>query len=197
MNHLVVFASGSGTNFQAIIDAVQAGRIPAALSGLITDRDGIGAIERAEKNSIPVRVLPPPASVEEEDYVRELLEQLRGWEPDLIVLAGYLRKIPREVVSAYEGRIINIHPALLPRYGGEGYYGMRVHRAVIENGDEESGCTVHLVNEKYDEGPVIAREKVPVRSSDTPEDLAARVLEKEHELLPRVIRRMLQKPNSN
>lgn len=197
MNHLVVFASGSGTNFQAIIDAVQAGRVPAGISGLIADRGEIGAIERAEKNNIPVRVLPPPASVEEEGYVRKLLDQLRRWEPDLIVLAGYLRRIPREVVSAYEGRIINIHPALLPRYGGEGYYGMRVHRAVIENGDAESGCTVHLVNEKYDEGPVIDREKVPVHPSDTPEDLAARVLEKEHELLPRVIRRMLQKPNSN
>lgn len=191
MPSIVVFASGSGTNFQAVIDAARSGFIPARMAGLITDRKDIRAIDRAREADIPVRVIPPGEHSGREAFADALLEALAAWEPDLIVLAGYLRKIPPAVIRRYPGRIINIHPALLPDYGGEGFYGMRVHRAVIEAGDEVSGCTVHRVTENYDEGPILEQITVPVHPGDRPEDLAARVLEQEHKLLPRVIRRLL------
>lgn len=197
LKKIVVFASGSGTNFQALIDEAQSGRIEARIAGLITDRGEIGAIRRAENHGIPVRVLSPGELEKNSRFAEALLKVLRGWDPDLIVLAGYLRKIPPAVISAYRGSIINIHPALLPDYGGEGFHGMNVHRAVIENRETRSGCSVHHVTEQYDEGEVIDREAVPVRPGDTPESLAERVLEKEHELLPRVVARLLEEQNSN
>jgi formyltetrahydrofolate-dependent phosphoribosylglycinamide formyltransferase len=113
---------------------------------------------------------------------------LREHRVDLIVLAGYLRLVPRSVIGAYRGRIINIHPALLPAFGGQGMYGKRVHAAVLASGRRESGCTVHLVDEEYDRGPILAQRRVPVLPDDTVESLAARVLEAEHQLLPAVVR---------
>lgn len=197
MKHIVVFASGSGTNFQAIIDAVQSGQLQAEISGLITDRNEIEALERARSNDIDTRILPPSEFASPPEYRNAMLQQLERWEPDLIVLAGYLRKVPDAVLDRYPGRIINIHPALLPRYGGKGFYGLRVHRAVLENGDRESGCTVHIVTPEYDRGPILAQEHVPVEPDDTPESLAARVLEQEHRLLPQVIRDLLHHQTSN
>ncbi|MDZ7772094.1 MAG: phosphoribosylglycinamide formyltransferase [Balneolaceae bacterium] len=197
MPSIVVFASGSGSNFQAVIDAARSGRIPASVAGLITDREGIRAIERAREAGIPVRVIPPGEQPGRQNFAGALLDALNTWKPDLVVLAGYLRRIPPSVIRRYPGRIINIHPALLPDFGGEGFYGMRVHRAVLEAGRETSGCTVHRVTENYDEGPILEQVTVPVHPCDTPETLAARVLEKEHELLPRVIRNLLEGERSS
>jgi len=188
VHNLVFFASGSGTNFQSVIDAVDAGRIKADITGLITDRDDIGVIQRAASHNIPVSVVP---SSETPEFPRELLQQLSRFSPDLIVLAGYLKKIPDAVIERYRGKIINIHPSLLPKYGGKGYYGMRVHRAVIENGDSVSGCTVHYVDEKYDNGSIIKQKVVPVTPDDTPESLARKVLRVEHKLLPETIKELL------
>lgn len=195
MKHIVVFASGSGTNFQALIDAVESGKINARISGLISNKHDIKALERAQKHGIDTYVAKPAFFDSYEDYIQCLLGKLKEWETDLIVLAGYMIKVPSEIIEEYSGRIINIHPSLLPKYGGKGFYGIKVHRAVLENDEQESGCTVHLVTEEYDKGPVLGQIKVPVKSSDTAESLAERVLEKEHELLPKVVEEMINELN--
>ena len=188
MKKLVIFASGSGSNFQAIIDAIESGYITAEIAGLVSNKDGIGAIERARNHNIPVAVI---SDSDHEQFTSRLKQQLADWKPNLIILAGFLKKIPDEIVRLYRNKIINIHPALLPKHGGKGFYGLRVHRAVLEAGDQESGCTVHYVNENYDEGDVIRQAKVPVHQTDTPETLAARVLKEEHKLLPSVIKQII------
>ncbi|MFH5883071.1 phosphoribosylglycinamide formyltransferase [Halalkalibaculum sp. DA3122] len=187
MNHIVVFASGSGTNFQAIIDAVEEGRIEARINGLIASKPGIQALERARKHNIDTEVLIPSDFDTLAAYETKLLQTLERWDTDLIVLAGYMLKVPTAVLEQYPEKVINIHPSLLPKYGGKGFYGSNVHEAVLANGEKESGCTVHYVTEQYDEGPIIDQVKVPVRETDDAETLAARVLEQEHKLLPRVI----------
>jgi phosphoribosylglycinamide formyltransferase 1 len=185
---LVIFASGSGSNFQAIIDAIESGYITAEIAGLVSNKEGIGAIERANNHKIPVAVI---SDSDYDQFTSRLKQQLTDWNPDLIILAGFLKKIPDEIVRMYQNKIINIHPALLPKHGGKGFYGLRVHRAVLDAGDQESGCTVHYVNENYDEGDVIRQEKVPVHQTDTPESLAARILKAEHKLLPSVIKQII------
>ena len=192
MKQLVFFASGSGTNFQSVIDAVKEGEIDANIAGLIVNKPGTGAAERAAKNDIPVEILAPSSFETSEAYQSVLLNTLKRWQPDLIVLAGYMLKIPERIIEAYPEQIINIHPSLLPKFGGKGFYGIKVHKAVLDAGENETGCSVHLVNEQYDQGPVLAQRKVPVKESDSPETLAKRVLEKEHELLPQVIKNYLK-----
>lgn len=187
MKNIVVFASGSGSNFQSIIDAIEAGKIHARITGLVSNKKGIKALERASDNSIPTIILSENEFNSFKDYSDTLLEQLFEWDADLIVLAGFLRKIPNNVIQAYQNRILNIHPSLLPKYGGKGFYGLNVHKAVIESGDPISGCTIHLVSEKYDEGPILDQTVVPVLDDDTPEKLAVRILEQEHKLYPQVI----------
>ena len=192
MTHLVVFASGSGTNFQAIIDAVEAGKIPAVITGLLTNKREAKAVKRAEKHGIPVRVLSDKDYDDQQQYVNELLSQLEAWSADLLVLAGYMRKIPEPVVATYRNRIVNIHPSLLPKYGGKGFYGDRVHRAVLEAGEKETGVTVHLVDEEYDRGPVLEQRKVEVKDDDTVDSLAFRIHKTEHQLYPEVLARFIR-----
>jgi len=196
LKRIVVFASGSGTNFQSLIDAVEAGQIAAQIRGLVTNKTDIKALERAHAHGIESVVLAPSAFESKQAYVDALKKILADWKADLIVLAGYMIKVPADIIEKYEGRILNIHPSLLPKYGGKGFYGTKVHRAVIENNESESGCTVHIVNEEYDQGPVLAQKKVPVLKSDTPETLAKRVLEKEHELLPEVVAKIIEDLNT-
>ncbi len=184
----MILASGSGSNFQSIIDSIEQGEIKADIAGLIVNNKDAGAIDRAVSHNIPYYNL----SGENPDSFRNELEnQISKWNPDLIVLAGFLRKIPDSIVEKYEKQIINIHPSLLPKFGGKGFYGKRVHKAVIDSGDSQSGCTVHYVNEHYDEGDIIAQKEVPVYHDDTAEKLAKRVLEQEHKLLPAVIKQLL------
>ena len=193
MHKLLFFASGSGTNFQSVIDAIESGTLNAEIIGLITDRKDAGAIQRAEKYSIPVFVIPP---ADPEIFQNRLLFLLKDLSPDLIVLAGYLRKIPDEVIDRFRNRIINIHPSLLPKYGGKGFYGLNVHRAVIENSESVSGCTVHFVNEVYDSGAIIGQSTTEVSEDDTPESLAEKILRLEHKLLPETIKELLTKKNT-
>jgi len=190
---LVVFASGSGTNFQSLIDAIEKGELSATIKGLITDKPGIGSIDRAKEHNIPYKVIAPSAFNSESEFSGALLEQLKAWNTDLIVLAGYLKKIPLQIIENFEDRILNIHPSLLPKYGGKGFYGLNVHKAVIKNQEPVSGCTVHLVNEEFDKGPILAQSRVPVKPDDTPETLAARILKQEHQLLPATIEDYLNK----
>ena len=180
---LAVLASGRGSNLQAIIehfDNISRERI-AKVALVASNRADSPALIRAATASIDI------ASFDATDDGTELLELLRKFRVDLVVLAGYLKRIPPPVIREYSGRIINIHPALLPAFGGEGMFGARVHEAVISSGAKESGVTVHLVDDEYDRGPIIAQWRVPVEKSDTAESLAARVLVVEHIVYPRVI----------
>jgi phosphoribosylglycinamide formyltransferase-1 len=181
---LAVFASGGGTNFQAILDAIGQGALSAEVALCVSNRPDAGALDRARRHDIPTAVLDPSAPAHE----AMLLDTLETHAVDFIALAGYLRKIPSGVVDRFRHRMTNIHPALLPAFGGEGMYGMHVHRAVLDYGARWSGATVHLVDESYDTGPIVLQEPVPVYPDDTPDDLAARVLAVEHRLYPEALR---------
>lgn len=163
---------------------------------MVTNRSGIKSLERAAAHGIESKVLSPADYTDGSEYEKELEKILQEWDTDLIVLAGYLLKIPNSIIEKYRNRIVNIHPSLLPKYGGKGFYGMKVHRAVIENKETESGCTVHLVDEEYDQGPILAQKKVTVHPSDDAETLAKRILEQEHLLLPEVVGRLIEDLNS-
>lgn len=191
MKNLVIFASGAGTNAANIIRYFHTGDL-ARVKLIVCNKPGAGVLDIARTEDIPTLVTNraefyPPTG---------LLTALRELSPDLIILAGFLWKVPGELVEAYPERIINIHPALLPGYGGKGMYGAFVHEAVIRAKDPESGITIHYVNEKYDEGEVILRKTCPVTPADTPESLAQKVHQLEYEWYPRTIETMLlaQKP---
>ena len=180
---IAVFASGGGTNLQAIIDHFHSRPDPAARVELVVaNRPGIGALDRAAAAGVAGVTLRPADTAP-----GELLRVLEEHRIDLIVLAGYLQLVPTDVIARCEGRVLNIHPALLPAFGGLGMYGIRVHRAVLESGARVSGATVHLVDDEYDRGMILAQWPVPVLAGDTPETLAARVLRVEHRLLPLTI----------
>lgn len=188
---LAVFASGGGSNFQSILDAIDGGDLAAQVVLLITDRDDAGALDRARAHDVPTRVIDP-RRMEEADYSQALRDALREQDVTFIALAGFLKKIPSDVVVAFRHRMLNIHPALLPAFGGRGMYGRRVHQAVIDHGVRWSGATVHLVDEEYDTGPIVLQEPVPVLPGDTAEALAARVLDVEHRLYPAALRLFAQ-----
>lgn len=177
---IAVCSSGGGTNLQALLDGLS-GEPRAAVMLVMSDRAGSGGLARAERAGVESQVFQDPASAE------EWLAALGRHRIDLVVLAGFLKLVPASVIEAYRGRIINIHPALLPAFGGPGMYGRRVHEAVLASGARVSGCTVHLVDELYDHGEILAQRRVPVLPGDTVESLAARVLEAEHQLLPAVV----------
>jgi phosphoribosylglycinamide formyltransferase/phosphoribosylglycinamide formyltransferase-1 len=182
-SRLAVLASGRGSNLQAIIehfDNIARERI-AKVVLVASNRPDSPALIRAATASIEI------ASFDAADDGNQLLEILRRFRVDIVVLAGYLKRIPPRVVQEYSGRILNVHPALLPDFGGDGMYGARVHEAVIASGAKESGVTVHIVNDEYDRGPIVAQWRVPVEPDDTAETLAARVLSVEHVVYPRVI----------
>jgi formyltetrahydrofolate-dependent phosphoribosylglycinamide formyltransferase len=182
---VAVFASGGGSNLQALIDRFnQAGsRSLLRVALVISDRQDAGALLRARAAGIEamhIQVAGRPSELS----TREMLSALDSADIDLIALAGYLRLVPSAVIKRYPQRILNIHPALLPKFGGKGMYGANVHRAVLEAGEKVSGATVHYVDEDYDRGSIIAQQEVPILPNDTPETLAARVLAVEHKLYP-------------
>lgn len=180
-----VFASGSGSNFQALLDAERDGGPghPWRTVLLVSDRDSAGALGRAEAAGVDRRVVPFSGR-EVGDVADEILSALIEAEVDVLFLAGYLRLVPAPVVERFRGRILNIHPALLPAFGGKGMWGRHVHEAVLAAGCRVTGPTVHVVDEVYDRGLILAQWPVPVRNDDTPESLAARVLAAEHRLYP-------------
>jgi phosphoribosylglycinamide formyltransferase 1 len=182
-SRLAVLASGRGSNLQAIIDHFDnlARERVAEVVLVASNRADSPALIRAATASIDI------ANFNSADDGSELLSLLRTFRIDLVVLAGYLKRIPPKVIREYAGRIINIHPALLPAFGGEGMYGARVHEAVIASGARESGVTVHLVDDEYDRGPIVAQWRMAVDRSDTAESLAARVLNVEHAVYPRAV----------
>jgi len=182
--NIAVFASGRGSNFQAILDAINAGFLPARITVLISNNSDAGAFKIAHKYNIPTQHFSQKMFFSEETLADAMLEVLEKYHTEFIVLAGYLKKIPVQVIRQYRNRIINIHPALLPSFGGLGMYGHYVHEAVIASGEKVSGATIHLVDEEYDRGPIVLQKSLRVAPDDTPDSLAAKVLKIEHEILP-------------
>ncbi len=186
--NIAVFASGRGSNLMAILNAIKEGKLNARVSVVISNNSNAGALEIARANGIDALHISRKQFSSEEDYVNRILCELKSRNIELIVLAGYMKKIPPEIIREYPNRILNIHPALLPAFGGLGMYGMNVHKAVIDYGVKITGVTVHIVDEEYDHGPIVMQRAVEVRDDDTPETLAERVLKVEHEIYPQAIK---------
>ena len=189
---VAVFISGGGTGLQAFIDAVKAGILKAEIAFVVSSRRDAYGLERAAKAGIDTFVFKAKKYDSPEAAGKDLMEKLRQHGIDYIALAGYLKLLPVEVVRSFPNRIVNIHPALLPQYGGKGMYGHFVHEAVLASGDKESGCTVHLVDEIYDHGEILEQSTVPVKPGDTPDTLAARIQAEEHRFYPRVLEKLIQ-----
>lgn len=185
MIKIVIFASGSGTNAENIIRHFKATKT-ASIEAVFTNKADAQVIQRAEKYQVSSKVF-----TKNDLETGKVLQEINTIQPDLIVLAGFLLKFPETIVAAYPDKIINIHPALLPKYGGKGMYGMHVHRAVVENKEKETGITIHYVNENYDEGNIIFQKEVAVLIGDTPEVVAAKIHELEQEHFPVVIEKLL------
>lgn len=185
MIKIVIFASGSGTNAENIIRYFQATK-SASVEAVFTNKADAQVIQRAEKYQVPSQVF-----TKNDLETGKVLQEINAIQPDLIVLAGFLLKFPESIVAEYPNKIINIHPALLPKYGGKGMYGMHVHRAVVDNKESKTGITIHYVNENYDEGNIIFQKEVTVLISDTPEVVAAKIHELEQDHFPVVIEKLL------
>lgn len=179
---MAVFVSGGGSNFRSIHEATLNGSVHGDVVVLVASKDDCGGAEYARSNGIPVIVFPRKKDSQEAFSAEELVTALRSYNVDYILLAGYLKLIPTELIQAYPGAILNIHPSLLPAFGGKGFYGLKVHKAVIASGARYSGPTIHYVDEHYDTGRILAQRIVPVLANDTAEELAARVLHEEHKL---------------
>lgn len=194
--NIAVFASGTGSNFRVFIEKIESGDLKnARIVAVISNNSKSGALNLAKSRGIPSYHISTYTHPDPEDYEQALFKCLKSRGADMIILAGYMKLLPPSLIQAYPNRIINIHPALLPRFGGNGMYGKNVHEAVIRSGAKESGVTIHYVNAQYDEGPIIARSKVPILPEDTPESLAERVLKAEHDLYWRVVDRLINKPS--
>lgn len=184
---IVVLASGGGSNLQVLIDAVERNEIDGVIKAVISNRKKAFALERAEKAGVQAIYIGRGNYPEQTERDGALLDELEKLKPDLVVLAGYLDIIPAAIIKAYKNRIMNIHPALIPSFCGDGYYGMKVHQAVVEYGVKVTGATVHFVDEGTDTGPVILQETVKVKADDTAEQVQKKVLVLEHQLLPKAV----------
>ncbi len=188
MHSLIIFASGTGTNAAAIIAYFKENK-KAKVSLIVCNKPDAGVITIAEKEHIPFLLI-------NKQTVHEtlLVEQMQSYNPSLIILAGFMWKVPENIVAAFPGKIINIHPALLPKYGGKGMYGHHVHDAVIAAGERESGITIHYVNEAYDEGDIIVQAHCALHANDTADSLARNIHKLEHFYYPRVVEYLLEHP---
>ena len=193
---LGVLLSGSGRTLQNLLDRIQDGSLPARIEVVVSSHPGVKGLERAEKKKIPAvavdyhKYLDPKGKPDTRAFSDAISKQLDRYPLDLVIMAGFIRRylFPKK----YEGRVLNIHPALLPDFGGKGFHGEKVHEAVLKAGAKESGCTVHIADLEYDRGPILLQKRVPVLPGDTPETLAARVFEAECEAYPEAIRRMAE-----
>src|SRR5690554_5376562 len=186
MKNIIIFASGSGSNAQTIINHFK-NSDSTHVAAIFSNKENAGVLERAKKSGIPTEVFS------KKDFSEEIfLEKIKKYDPKLIILAGFLLKVPDYLIKKYPNKIINIHPALLPKYGGKGMYGMRVHQAVFENKEKESGMTIHYVNEHYDKGNIIFQESTTIEDCTCPEDIALKVLALEHKNYPVIIEKLLK-----
>jgi formyltetrahydrofolate-dependent phosphoribosylglycinamide formyltransferase len=185
---ILLSGKGRGSNMQALIDAARDGRIPGEAALVVSTSPGAPALERAAAAGVPTRLIPAEDFATQEDLDQALAEAFEEAGVDLVCLAGYMRLLSPVFLQRFEGRILNIHPGLLPAFGGKGFYGRRVHEAVLASGVKVSGATVHFVDEEYDHGPILLQREVPVRPEDTVETLAGRVLEAEHQVYPEAVK---------
>ncbi len=192
MKRIGVLVSGSGTNLQAIIDQVASGFIGAEIGVVVSNKPGVYSLARAQAAGIRTRVIDHRLYARAQDFSQSILTVMKEEQIDLICLAGFLRIIDPLLIEAYPNGILNIHPSLLPAFGGKGMYGHHVHEAVIASGVKYSGATVHLVTPETDVGPIVAQGITAVADTDTPETLAAKVLQIEHQLYPRAIKLLIE-----
>jgi len=183
-----VLISGSGTNLQALIDNVEKGMINGEIAVVISDKKGAFGIERAKKHGIEAIEIDKKEFDDKNVFMKAIINELEKYQVELVVLAGFLSILSEDFIEKFRNRIINIHPSLIPSFCGKGFYGLRVHKAALDYGVKVSGATVHFVDEGADTGPIILQEAVKVEEDDTPESLAARILEVEHKLLPEAVR---------
>ncbi len=182
-----VLISGGGSNLQSLINAAQNPDYPAEISCVISNKEHVRGLSRAQEAGIPAHVISHKGKLKNA-FEQEIDKVLRDHHIDMICLAGFMRILSADFIAKWQGKILNIHPSLLPKFGGEGMYGQHVHKAVIDAGEYESGATVHVVTSGVDEGPIILQGSVLVEKDDTPETLAARVLKKEHEIYPQAVK---------
>jgi phosphoribosylglycinamide formyltransferase-1 len=187
MKKIIVFASGSGTNAENIIQYFNNKEIAKVVS-VFTNNPSAKVIDRAKKYQIPTEIFS-----KEELFDKKVLQKIQEIDPDLIVLAGFLWKFPEHIIEQYPHKIINIHPALLPNYGGKGMYGIHIHRAIVNNKEKETGISIHYVNEHYDEGGIIFQKNVALTENDTPETVAEKIHELEQQYFPEIIHQLLKK----
>lgn len=190
--NIAIFASGGGSNLRAILNAILQKKLSGRICLVVSNNSKAGALEIARSHQIPAYHRSQLQYPSEDTFAAELLKLLEEHDVELVVLAGYMKKVPSMIVQRYRNRILNIHPALLPSFGGKGMYGARVHEAVIRNGAKVSGATVHIVDDEYDHGPIVLQKRVEVVHDDTPETLAAKVLKIEHEIYPQAIKAFVE-----
>jgi phosphoribosylglycinamide formyltransferase-1 len=192
MKRIGVLVSGGGSNLQALIDAIEAKTLPAEIGVVISSKPGVFALERAAKHDIPALVIDNKDYASVLDFTRAILNDLQKQRIDLVCMAGFLRILDPIFFEAYPNRVLNIHPALLPAFGGKGMYGHHVHEAVIASGTRFSGATVHLVTAETDVGPIVLQDMIAVADDDTPDTLAAKVLQVEHRIYPEAVRLVVE-----
>ena len=184
---IVIFASGTGSNFVSIYNHIEKGEINGVITLLISNNQNCRAVDFAKKNNICTAIVDKDVINNNIEYQDFLLSKILSVNADLIVLAGYLKIIPKEVILRYDNKILNVHPSLLPKFGGKGCYGMKVHQAVIESEESFTGATVHFVNDKYDEGPIVLQKKIEIFNDDAI-SISKKVLKIEHEILPYTVK---------
>ncbi len=192
MKRIGVLVSGGGSNLQAIIDSVEDGKLKTEIAVVISNKPGVFALERAVRHGIPAVVIDHREYLTAREFTEAILNSLQKYQVNLVCLAGFLRILDRMLTDAYPNRVLNIHPALLPAFGGKGMYGHYVHEAVIASGTKFSGATVHLVTPETDIGPIVRQGIVAVADTDTPESLAEKVLKIEHQIFPEAIKLILE-----
>ena len=189
---IAVFISGGGSNLQALIDATKANILSAEIGLVVSNKAKALGLIRAKNENIKTFIFKSKKYISSDEAGGKLLKILKENKIEYIALSGYLKLLPKQVIESYPRKIVNIHPALLPKYGGKGMYGHFVHEAVIKNKETESGVTVHLADEIYDNGQILAQVKVPVLPDDNPESLAKRILKQEHRLFPRILQKLIK-----
>ena len=185
---LVVFISGGGSNFISIHQSIIRKEILGSIELVVSNKAECRGIMYAKEHNLPTKIINETMYDKYEKYELDLLKILNNTQVDLILLAGYLKKVPKLIIKQYEKKILNIHPSLLPKFGGKGYFGMNVHKEVIKSKEEFSGASIHFVSDKYDEGPIVFQKKIKIQPNQTPEDLAKKILAIEHEIYPFVVK---------
>ena len=192
LTRIAVFASGTGSNFINIVDKINQFKLNAEVVLLISNNPSSGSVKFAIKNNINVEIINKFRCKEENNINLKYKLSLKENKIDLILLAGFMKKIPVDIIKIYENKILNIHPSLLPDYGGKGFYGMNVHNAVFNSKDKFSGATVHYVNERYDKGPILIQKKIDIQDCNSPDEIATKVLKVEHEIFPEAVKKHLK-----